>query len=287
MLLPTLVAADDVNEVIVTNNPSEAYTFSENGSFTFEFRDSAGNTRTAVATVSKIDKILPQLSCKLSTEETTPFSVYAFVEADEPVTIMNNNGKTSRQFTSNGEFTFIAKDRSGNISEMLVSVTNISKETTPVVLTYSSIGATNEDVFVTIAPKDSQSLIYVTNNSGQKIRKFSENGEFTFTYKNAAGIEGEAVASVSNIDKTPPKVSVAYSHTEITREDVVAAFTADKEVIYPYNVIEAKYTFTENGKLQIPVKDKVGNITYVIIETKLIDKTAPEITLDNQYEAIA
>jgi len=286
-VVATLVAADDVNEVVIINNPSNAYTFSENGSFPFEFKDSAGNIGTATATVSKIDKTPPKLSYILSTTETTPFSVYAFVEADEMVTIVNNNGKTSKQFSSNSEFTFIAKDRAGNTSEITVAVTNISKETTPVVLTYSNTAPTNDDVFVTIEPKDGHSLIYVTNNNGQIIRKFTENGEFVFTYKNAVGIEGEATASVSNIDKTPPKVSVKYSHTEITKEDVIVTFTADKEVTYPYNVIDDKYTFTENRKLQIPVTDKVGNITNTVIETNLIDRTAPEINMAKQYEVLA
>ncbi|HOJ11628.1 MAG TPA: hypothetical protein PK733_13685, partial [Clostridiales bacterium] len=285
-VIATLVATDDMNDVIIINNPSDQYTFTENGAFTFEFKDSAGNVGKATAMVTKIDKTPPKLSYKLSTEEKTALSVYAFVEADETVTILNNDGKTSRQFNSNGEFTFIAKDRAGNVSEMAVTVSNISKETTPVVLIYSNMDPTNGDVYVTIAPEDGSSYIYVTNNNGQKIKKFTENGEFIFTYKNSVGVEGEAAASVSNIDKTPPNVGVDYSHIEITKENVVATFSSDKEVTYPYIVVDNKYTFTENMKLLIPVEDKVGNKVNVIIETNLIDKKAPEITFENQYEVL-
>jgi len=39
-------------------------------------------------------------------------------------------------------------------------------------------------------------------------------------------------------------------------------------------------------KLLIPVEDKVGNKVNVIIETNLIDKKAPEITFENQYEVL-
>lgn len=282
----TLAASDDVNKVSIINNPSDVYTFSENGSFTFEFRDSAGNRGIAAASVSKIDKTPPKLTYELSTNDNTPFPVYAFLKADEVVTIINNEGKTSRQFSSNGEFTFKARDRAGNISEITAVVTNISKETTPVVFTYSTTDVTNEDVYAEIAPKDDYSMIYVTNNSGQKIKKFTENGEFTFNYKNAAGIPGEASASVSNIDKTPPEVNVTYSHSEITKDDVVASFTADEEVTYPHIVVDGKYRFTKNMKLQIPVRDKAGNIKYVVAETDLIDKNPPVITMNNQFEAI-
>lgn len=282
----TLVAEDDANEVMITNNPSPVYTFTENGSFIFEFRDSAGNVGTAVANVSKIDKVPPRLSYKLSTNEKTPFAVYAFLEADEPITIVNNEGKTFRQFNANGELTFVAKDRAGNTSEIIAVVSNISRETTPVVLTYSKTTPTNEDVYVTVAPKDENIMIYVTNNNGQKTKKFIENGEFVFNYINAASIIGETVASVSNIDKVPPQVSATYSHVEITKEDVIATLGADKEVSYPYFVVDGKYKFTENMKLQIPVQDQVGNITYKTIETNLIDKTPPEIKIDQQYQVL-
>jgi hypothetical protein len=48
--------------VTITNNGGSAsHTFTENGSFTFEFVDAAGNVGSAVATVSNIDKTAPTL----------------------------------------------------------------------------------------------------------------------------------------------------------------------------------------------------------------------------------
>ncbi|NLB80098.1 MAG: DUF5011 domain-containing protein [Clostridiaceae bacterium] len=282
-IIATLHTADDVNDVIITNNSGNDCTFTENGEFTFEFKDIAGNTSSVTAVTSRIDKKKPVLSYTLSNEDVTAFSVYVFLTADEEVTITNNSGKTSRQFNSNGEFTFTAKDRAGNTSELTVVVSNISKETTPVKLTYSETNPTNDDVFVTIEPQDGKSYIYLLNNGGQKIRKFSENGEFTFKYKNAAGIEGEAVASVTNIDKVPPLLSVEYSHNIMTSDNVTATFKSDEAVVYPYLIVDNKYIFTENNKIQFPVKDLVGNISNIVVETKLIDNTAPEIKMQNQY----
>ncbi|MDQ0902296.1 MULTISPECIES: pectinesterase family protein [unclassified Paenibacillus] len=46
---------------ITNNNGASSYTFSQNGSFTFEFMDRAGNTGTVVASVNNIDKTAPTL----------------------------------------------------------------------------------------------------------------------------------------------------------------------------------------------------------------------------------
>ncbi len=52
--------------VTVTNNSgSLSYTFTANGTFTFEFSDAAGNTGSAVATVNNIDKVAPTITTKL------------------------------------------------------------------------------------------------------------------------------------------------------------------------------------------------------------------------------
>ena len=45
--------------VTVTNNSGTSYTFTGNGSFTFEFVDQYGNTGEETATVNRIDKTAP------------------------------------------------------------------------------------------------------------------------------------------------------------------------------------------------------------------------------------
>lgn len=284
-VIATLHVSDECSGV---ENEGETHTFIANGEYLFTAKDNAGNIATTTASAIRIDKTPPTLSYSLSPLGKTPYSVFATVSADESVTWLNNGGKPSMQFKSNGSFIFKAQDYAGNESEITVVVNNITKESTPIVLEYSTIEPTNEDVYATIYPEDKiNDVIFIINNDNSKIRKFEQNGEFAFSYRNPAGIMGDAIASVSNINKTPPVVTVQYSTTELTKENVVVTLTADKEVIYPFVALNGKYTFTENDKVQIPVTDTIGNITYVLLEVNWIDKDAPKIILENQYEAIS
>lgn len=282
----TLIATDDNGEVVITNNDSENYVFTENGEFTFEFCDSAGNASSVTAFYDRIDKDAPVLNYSLSINETTAFAVYAYVEANERVTYLNNEGSPTRRFNSNGSYTIKAVDRAGNTSELVIVVSNISKESTPVYIEYSETELTNNDVYATIKPQNPSDVIYVTNNDSGKTHKFTENGDFVFYYKNAAGIEGEAAASVTNIDKTAPEVSVSYSHDSITNEDVIVTIESDEELCYPYYAQGGEFTFTENATYTIPVSDLVGNTTYVTVETNLIDKVAPVISVPYKNVAL-
>lgn len=282
----TLVAVDDMGAATVSGGQPDTYVFADNGTYTFTFEDIAGNTATATANVSKIDTTPPTLTYTLSTTDVTMFSVTAMVEADEPVTIENNGGYFAKLFDTNGNFTFNAKDRAGNTSSLLVSVANINKDPTPVKLTYSTTKATKDDVFVTILPVDDVSLIYVTNNDGQNIRKFTKNGTFTFTYKNAIGVEGTITATVSNIDKEVPIINISYSRDTVSQQNVVVTMTANEDVVFPNIAQDGKYTFTQNMRIQIPVYDKVNNVTLVTLETNLIDKTSPVINMTKVYDMI-
>ncbi len=268
-------------------NDGATYTFSENGTYDFTAYDRAGNAKVVTATVTRIDRTPPTLSYTLSTEKRTPYSVIATVAADESVTWLNNSGRSLLQFSSNGSFTFKAQDRAGNVAEITVVVTNITKESTPVVLTYSSTDPTNGNVFVTIAPQDPENdIIFVLNNGGSATHAFVDNGEFTYQYRNPAGITGEAVASVSTIDKLAPIIDLTYSTTELTNGSVTATMTANEPVIWPFGVKDGVLVLTENNKLLIPVTDAVGNVANVLIEVTWIDCTPPVIVLDHQHQAI-
>lgn len=108
---------------IKNNNGKDSYIFKENGKFTFEFVDEAGNVGSAVAIVSNIDKILPTATIKYSNEEETNESVIAtLTNESEPITILNNDGKKEYTFTKNGTFEFTYKDNAGNVNKTTAKV---------------------------------------------------------------------------------------------------------------------------------------------------------------------
>ncbi len=79
--------------VTITNNSgSNQYTFQENGEFTFEFVDAAGNRGSVTATVGNIDKEPPTATVSYSTTDPTNQNVVATIQSSEPVTITNNGG---------------------------------------------------------------------------------------------------------------------------------------------------------------------------------------------------
>ena len=119
---------DESEEIEITNNNGKrTYTFTENGTFEFTYKDKAGNTNKTVATVSFIDKTSPYASVTYSTTSSTDNPVTAtLTNESEEIIILNNDGKRTYTFTENGTFEFIYKDIAGNTNKTLASVTWIT-----------------------------------------------------------------------------------------------------------------------------------------------------------------
>ncbi len=65
-VIATITPSEEVT--ITNNNGLNTYTFTDNGSVIFTFTDLAGNTGTAIATVSNIDKVAPTATVMLSAD---------------------------------------------------------------------------------------------------------------------------------------------------------------------------------------------------------------------------
>ncbi len=209
--------------IITNNGGSNAYVFSANGLFTFNLRDLAGNTGSATATVSNIDKIAPTIT--ITNPDTNPAqskTVTAFT-TEGTLTMSNTTGTTgsvcgsSLVFSDYSNQTFISESDNGTkICYKAVDVAtnttyNMSNaiagidRTAPVAsIDYSTTAPTNQNVTATITLSDGT----VTNNDGSNSYIFSANGSFTFEFTDSAGNTGSATATVSNIDTTAPSSSV-------------------------------------------------------------------------------
>lgn len=102
-------------EITVTNNSWVEHMFQNSGSFTFEFRDLAGNTWEAIATVTWIDKTAPTCNVTYSTTWATTWNVTATVTGcSETITWTN----LQHTFTGNWTYTFRFQDLAGNTWEL-------------------------------------------------------------------------------------------------------------------------------------------------------------------------
>lgn len=169
-------------EVIVTNNDgSDEYTFTANGSFTFKYKDLAGNTGSKTATVSNIDKTAPTATINYSTTETTTDNVIATLEPSEGVIVTNNGGKQTYTFTKNGSFTFKFKDEAGNTGTKKAVVNNIKGE--------SELPDPPTELPIDPEPEVKGEEIYPTvivtgtkQGGGPEVRVFTSEGELLYSF---------------------------------------------------------------------------------------------------------
>ena len=123
-VVATLIPSEEVT--ILNNDGKETYTFTDNGSFTFEFVDRVGNKGYATTKVDWIDKKAPTATISYSTKSTTSKSVVATLIPSEKVTVLN--GKMSYTFRENAEYTFEFVDRAGNKGYATAKVDWIKKD---------------------------------------------------------------------------------------------------------------------------------------------------------------
>jgi hypothetical protein len=273
-VVATLIPSEDV--AITNNEGSTSYTFVENGNFTFEFVDAAGNVGSVDATVTNIDKVAPTATIAYSKVDPTNQDVVATLNPSEDVTITNNEGSTSYTFVENGSFTFEFVDKAGNVGSVDATVTNIDKVAPTATIAYSKVDPTNQDVVATLNPSED---VTITNNEGSTSYTFVENGNFTFEFVDTAGNVGSVDATVTNIDKVAPTATIAYSKVDPTNQDVVATITPSEEVTITNNGGSTSYTFVENGSFTFEFVDKAGNVGSVDATVTNIDKVAPTATI--------
>jgi hypothetical protein len=100
-------------------------TFTWNGSFTFTFKDLAGNTWEVISTVNWIDRTAPTASINLSPLSWSYVSwniIATLTWYSETLTITNNGGLNNYTFTGNGNFTFNFVDAAGNTGSTTTTV---------------------------------------------------------------------------------------------------------------------------------------------------------------------
>lgn len=187
---------------ILNNDGKDTYTFNDNGSFTFEFEDRAGNKGTATATVSWIGK-LPKYEIKYSIMNPTNQNVDATVELESGYRIVNNDAKNVYTFVENGIFSFQYTDNKGNVGLIQVSVNWIDKVAPTAELKY--VKEKDKVVVSVINPSEE-----ITFKEGTGTYEFTQNGKYDIIFYDKVGNEGKLTAIIDSIkddteDNTPDK----------------------------------------------------------------------------------
>lgn len=295
-VVATLVSLNPVRPITVTNTAdgAAAYTFTENGDFTFEFEDAAGNKGSAEAHVDWIDKTMPEMDVTYSTTAPTNADVVAEMRFTEPVTInvddvvvLNEDGTeytgsptigpVTVTFVENNEGEIEFTDEAGNVSRKTIAVDWIDREEPTGTITYSTNDITDQPVVATVVP-DEEGVTVVSE--GGDTHTFDGNGEFTFELVDAAGNTGTATASVFWIKKAP-KVDVKFSTAagKLIKGPVEVTVAFPKGYRIMNNGGENTYTFTENGEFSFQYLDPDGMQGSYPVTVDWIDCEAPKATI--------
>ena len=132
----------------------------ENGTYSFEVEDHAGNTRTVSATVNRIDKAVPSGSISQTrtgwTNQNVTLTFNATDTGGSGVRRVRQSGgtwvngsTTTQTVTSNGTYSFEVEDHAGNTSTRSHTATNIDKILPNASSTQSPTAWTNGNVDIT------------------------------------------------------------------------------------------------------------------------------------------
>lgn len=300
----------------ILSEGGESHTFTDNGEFTFRFRDlETGLEGSTTAVVDWIDRIAPTGTILYSTTAPVHSSVFVTLNPSEEVKVLNNGYYEVREVTNddgalsyevldasgnvipnytvdengavkdvdgrvidpfryelldNGEFTFEFVDQAGNRGSATASVSWIDFDAPEATVVYDRDTLTNQNVTATVNFSEAAN---VTNNGGSASYTFTQNGEFIFTFADAAGNEGTVTAKVDWIDKVAPTAELKYEERD--GKVVVTVVNPSEEISFAEGI--GVYEFTQNGNYTIIFRDKAGNEGRLIAKiTSFRDPSKPD-----------
>lgn len=311
----TITLSEDAT-VTVPANGSKEYTFAENGTFTFEFVDKAGNVGTATAVVDWIDTSLPQAQVTMNPSGWTnayidvtvsaagdpPREMYGFAASGDAELIDSTEGSEGGlvtavyRFHENGTLSFTIVDlETGTENTEQILIDKIDRVPPSGTVEYSTTNWTNGTVtaFLNGWDNSNEPLDFIDGgNVGGGAHIFAENGTYTFRFRDKAGNENVATAVVDWIDKDVPQPFVTYSTTGWTKDTVTAAVYFEdaspvillnpdwpEYIAYEFDAGYHKFTFHENGSFILFFADAAGNEGQVTLQVNWIDRTPPTGTL--------
>ncbi|RKN82022.1 hypothetical protein [Paenibacillus ginsengarvi] len=258
---------------ITNNNGSATYTFKQNGTFTFEFLDEAGNSGTASFTETNIDKEGPKVQITRS---------YTKADGTEYARIATNAGEliegvrltvekesaTSEEFTvADGKPATIYMKENG-VAEF--TVLDSQNNRTTVKETINNIVNTPPQ-----ADTIQYTLVDVDGNPQPDSAKVVVDGKTYAKGKMKVEIAGQATMPNRVVLGTAP-----YKADP-------AAERYDNEISAADGSFSATRLFSADGTVTIAISDLLGNINRIPVTIEGLDNKAPELTLHTATVGVA
>jgi len=275
--------------LIITNNEgNDTYTFTENGSFTFEFEDAKGNTGSATAKVNNIDHKAPEATVEYSPNGLTTSKVTATLShiSEDIYLLDNDNKKVNHIEVANEQVIYIAYlNEEGKTTKILnlndrgetESITYFYQDIT-YTIAYDEKGLVTNETFqdqegneIDPENKDEIRKLNLTGRSKPLNHEFDKNGSYTFRIQDKAGNISEIKAEVNFI--TGVNASITYSTDQPTTKEVVATLSFDaNDIRILNNGGRNTYVFKENGSFTFEYLDTEGNKRTITATVNWIEK---------------
>lgn len=261
------------------------YNVSDNGDIQFLFRDIAGNTGSAVKTISGIDTEPPELTVRWSPSDKK--------DADfSPTRPLNTNVTAHIDSSKAMQYLSVRAENEATEHSLLTKDTAMSHTISGQNGDLVTITATPERVTVTFKENYDQTLIFTAK---------SANGKSTVVTLNGVTVIDKVVPTVTQpVETRYDRAGKEVGSTDAAYQAVVALYPSEsvtsanygatkvedeqlKPVIYGPNA-PLKITFTRNGTYTVLLNDQAGNTTVVPVTIKGIDRTAPTLTVTTVEE---
>ncbi|MDR2541350.1 MAG: hypothetical protein LBD11_06410 [Candidatus Peribacteria bacterium] len=260
--------------VVVTSTGGTSHLFTGDGTWTFTFQDPAGNTGSAIATVSGIDKIAPTATViNYSTTNPTNGSVTVTLTTSENVSpIAGWTGNTGTSFTkvydTNAVETIFFYDLVGNQGYTGISIQNITNDKPIGLVSYSPNSATSGNVTAIIQVNKALASTPTGRNAtgtNAYYKTYASNTGETLLLTDTAGNTGNVDVTIARIDTTnPTAITVSYDPNSATNGNVTATLTISEPIDTPIGWAKTDATtytkiFFENTGYTQTFYDLVGN----------------------------
>ena len=273
-------------------------TLKSNGSYTTTVESVDGQIAEVLIEVTQIDETGPAITMEYIYHEDTN-TVTGIMHANEklkPTKVSWQLSEDRLTYTttlkSNGSYTTTVEDIWGNQTQVFINVTQIDEQGPKITMEYIY----HEDTNTVTGIMHSNEPLKPTKVSWQLSEDrltytttLKSNGSYTTTVEDIHGNQTQVVINVTQIDETPPIITMEYIYHEDT--NTVTGIMHANERLKPtkvsWQLSEDGLTYTttlrSNGSYMTTVEDLYGHQTQVLIEVTHIDEEAPVIQIDYSF----